>query len=266
MHLVSRMHKHRLSTSEQGAITGLVSDHSNMFNGVGRGEQRSQARIYLRGEEGKKRRRSAVLADDSLALPRSPLTIRERLPEPGSGLPCMASLERGCPNLDTMPFMRAGGLFWRGGGGSGSGSGGTRRFLHATRRMTRERPGPWIGAVDQGTTSTRFLVFDSEGQVVALAQRAVQPRFPTSGWVEQDPQELLDTVIACIDEAAAQIERDHRAESLANIKAIGIANQRETTIAWNAATGTTLGPAIGKQGICKTDHVSICPGCSVDGH
>lgn len=119
----------------------------------------------------------------------------------------------------------------------------TVRLFHSAKQ--KMSTGPWLGAVDQGTTSTRFLVFDSKGTVVAMTQRPVLLKFPASGWVELDPHNLVDSVVACIDDAAGQIERTQGPEALAKIKAIGITNQRETTIAWDADTGLSTGPAIG---------------------
>lgn len=103
--------------------------------------------------------------------------------------------------------------------------------------------GPLIGALDQGTSSTRFLVFVAEtGQLVTYHQLPIQTQHPEEGWVEQDPQEILESVVACIDETCAKLEKLN--VDPWDIKAIGIANQRETTIVWDRQTGQPLYPAI----------------------
>ena len=97
----------------------------------------------------------------------------------------------------------------------------------------------YIGAIDQGTTSTRFMIFDETGSVVAAAQLEHTQFLPQAGWVEHDPLEILRATDAVIKEAL-------QAAGLvgADLDAIGITNQRETTVAWNASTGVPLGKAI----------------------
>jgi glycerol kinase len=102
----------------------------------------------------------------------------------------------------------------------------------------------WIGAVDQGTTSTRFFVFDEKGKVVASARRPITLNTPRSGWVEQDPVELVDSVISCIDETCSDIDKRYGESAKKKIKAVGMANQRETVVAWDVVTGKPLHPAI----------------------
>ena len=97
----------------------------------------------------------------------------------------------------------------------------------------------YIGAIDQGTTSTRFMIFDQAGSVIAAAQKEHNQILPQAGWVEHDPLEILRATDAVIKEAlstAGLVGRD--------LAAIGITNQRETTVAWNAMTGVPLGSAI----------------------
>ena len=98
---------------------------------------------------------------------------------------------------------------------------------------------PYVLAIDQGTSSSRAVVFDGDGREVAAAQRPVEAVFPADGWVEQDPEALWDSVLAVAREAIA-------ASGLAprQIEAIGIVNQRETTLAWDAHTGAAFGNAI----------------------
>jgi len=97
----------------------------------------------------------------------------------------------------------------------------------------------YVGAVDQGTTSTRFMVFDRGGRVVATAQKEHEQIFPRAGWVEHDALEIQRRTEEVIEEALAQ--RGLRASDLA---AVGITNQRETTIVWERASGRPVMNAI----------------------
>jgi glycerol kinase len=97
----------------------------------------------------------------------------------------------------------------------------------------------YIGAIDQGTTSTRFMVFDKAARVVAVAQQEHEQIFPKPGWVEHDALEILRRTQEVIGEALAQ--RGLRPTDLA---AIGITNQRETTVVWERATGKPVANAI----------------------
>ena len=97
----------------------------------------------------------------------------------------------------------------------------------------------YIGAIDQGTTSTRFMVFDQAARVVAVAQKEHEQIFPRPGWVEHDPLEILRRTEEVIAEALAS--RGLRASDLA---AIGITNQRETTVLWERRTGKPVANAI----------------------
>ena len=106
---------------------------------------------------------------------------------------------------------------------------------------TPSRPTAML-ALDQGTTSSRAIVFDGDGAVLSSAQRPVNPTYPRSGWVNQDPDQLWDTII---DVAGKAIHRAGLAAS--EIAAIGITNQRETTILWDRHTGQPVGPAISWQ-------------------
>lgn len=90
----------------------------------------------------------------------------------------------------------------------------------------------YLGSIDQGTTSTRFMVFDREGRVVAHAQKEHEQIYPQPGWVEHRPAEILQRTIEVIDEgcASAGLGPSHFAS-------IGITNQRETTVVWDRRTG-----------------------------
>ncbi|MGH8217925.1 MAG: FGGY family carbohydrate kinase, partial [Steroidobacteraceae bacterium] len=97
----------------------------------------------------------------------------------------------------------------------------------------------YIGAIDQGTTSTRFIVFDRRGEIVASAQKEHRQSFPYEGWVEHDPEELWNNTRQVI--AAALTEGLLSPSDLASI---GITNQRETTLLWDRRSGKPLYPAI----------------------
>jgi glycerol kinase len=90
----------------------------------------------------------------------------------------------------------------------------------------------YIGAIDQGTTSTRFIVFDRAGRIISIAQREHEQIYPRPGWVEHDPEEIWSRTQQVIAEAMES--KGLRARDLA---AIGITNQRETTVVWDKATG-----------------------------
>ncbi|POS76343.1 glycerol kinase [Diaporthe helianthi] len=114
------------------------------------------------------------------------------------------------------------------------------RGIDATEEEKKEQ---WfVGAVDQGTTSSRFLIFNQKGEPVANHQIEFDNLYPQSGWHEHDPIELLTSVEACIEGAMKQFnEKGHTAKE---IKSIGITNQRETTVVWDKTTGEPLHNAI----------------------
>ena len=94
-------------------------------------------------------------------------------------------------------------------------------------------------ALDQGTSSSRSIVFDADGRIVATAQREFRQIFPQPGWVEHDPREIWASQLATAQEALARAGL--RADEIAGI---GITNQRETTIVWNLVSGEPIGNAI----------------------
>jgi glycerol kinase len=108
-----------------------------------------------------------------------------------------------------------------------------------------------ILALDQGTTSSRAIVFDEAGQVLGTAQQELTQIYPQSGWVEQDAEEIWSTQLATARAALAQAGL-----SAGSIAAIGITNQRETTVLWERATGRPIANAIVWQdrrtaGLCE---------------
>ncbi|MBS0446618.1 MAG: glycerol kinase GlpK [Proteobacteria bacterium] len=94
-------------------------------------------------------------------------------------------------------------------------------------------------ALDQGTSSSRSIVFDARGRIVAMAQREFRQIYPQPGWVEHDPKEIWQSQLATAQEALAKAGL-----KAGDIAAIGITNQRETTLVWNRATGEPVCNAI----------------------
>jgi len=97
----------------------------------------------------------------------------------------------------------------------------------------------YIGSIDQGTTSTRFCVFDAAGRIVSAAQKEHKQIYPQAGWVEHDPEEIWQ---ATQDVIAVALEQGKLCAS--DLAAIGITNQRETTVLWNRKTGKAVANAL----------------------
>jgi len=96
-----------------------------------------------------------------------------------------------------------------------------------------------ILALDQGTTSSRALVFDRQGAVVALAQQEFTQHFPQAGWVEHDAQEIWRSQLAVARQALLRAGLGAH-----QLRALAITNQRETTVLWDRRTGEPVAPAI----------------------
>src|SRR4051794_17457471 len=96
-----------------------------------------------------------------------------------------------------------------------------------------------ILALDQGTTSSRAIVFDHGGRIVKTAQREFRQIFPRAGWVEHDPEEIWESQRAVAVEAVKSAGM-----AAGDVAAIGITNQRETTIVWDRKTGRPIYNAI----------------------
>ena len=109
----------------------------------------------------------------------------------------------------------------------------------------------YIGAIDQGTTSTRFIVFDKAGRIVSVTQQEHEQIYPKPGWVEHDPEEIWRRTQGVVAEAMQQ-----RALRPKDLAAIGITNQRETTIVWNRKTGKPVTNALVWQDTRVSDTVS----------
>ncbi|MGE3066717.1 MAG: glycerol kinase GlpK [Hyphomicrobiaceae bacterium] len=117
---------------------------------------------------------------------------------------------------------------------------------------------PYILAIDQGTTSSRAIVFDRDFRVAAVAQQEFAQHFPRSGWVEHDPEDLWRTVLETSRAAIAKAGLTAR-----DITAIGITNQRETTVVWDRKTGKPVCNAIVWQDRRTSD---ICQALKAAGH
>ena len=97
----------------------------------------------------------------------------------------------------------------------------------------------YLIAIDQGTTSTRSMVFNEKLQVIAIAQQEFPQHFPHSGWVEHDPEDLLQTTLTTLKDVLAKAKLE-----ASDITAIGITNQRETVVVWDKDTGKAIYNAI----------------------
>jgi len=116
----------------------------------------------------------------------------------------------------------------------------------------------YILAIDQGTTSTRAILFDSQMQVVGSAQQEFPQHFPQAGWVEHDPEDLWNTTM----ETCRQVMADNGVSAV-DVAGIGITNQRETTVVWDRNTGKAIHNAIVWQDRRTT---SICEALRAAGH
>jgi glycerol kinase len=101
------------------------------------------------------------------------------------------------------------------------------------------RNGRYVAAIDQGTASSRCLVFDRRARIVSVAQKEHHHYFPRPGWVEHDPEEIWRNVLEVVTEALAKAEL-----SPTDLSVLGIANQRETTVLWDRSTGAPVHNAI----------------------
>ena len=122
----------------------------------------------------------------------------------------------------------------------------------------KEMEKKYILALDQGTTSTRAIVFNHAGEIVHSAQREFTQHFPQPGWVEHDANEIWGTVLSVMATVLTESEIKPR-----EIAGIGITNQRETTVVWDKATGRPIYHTIVWQSRQTAD---ICEALKVDGH
>jgi glycerol kinase len=117
---------------------------------------------------------------------------------------------------------------------------------------------PVILSIDQGTTSSRAIVFHADASIAAVAQQEFPQHFPASGWVEHEPEDLWSTTLGVCREAMARA-----GVTAADVAAIGITNQRETTVVWDRATGKAVHRAIVWQDRRTSE---TCAGLKRDGH
>ena len=96
-----------------------------------------------------------------------------------------------------------------------------------------------IVAIDQGTTSTRAIIFDHGGRIVATGQKEHRQIFPRAGWVEHDPVEIWDNTREVVGIALGRADITRH-----NVAAVGVTNQRETTVVWDRASGQPIANAI----------------------
>jgi glycerol kinase len=115
----------------------------------------------------------------------------------------------------------------------------------------------FVGAIDQGTTSTRFAVVDRRGRLVAMAQQEHRQVYPRPGWVEHDAAEIRDCCFAVVGEALAAAGL-----SAADLAAVGVSNQRETTVVWDRGSGAPLTPAVVWQ---DTRTAGLCADLAAEG-
>lgn len=118
--------------------------------------------------------------------------------------------------------------------------------------------GKYILSIDQGTTSSRAILFNKEGEIVGVAQREFKQHFPKAGWVEHDANEIWTSVLSVI--ASVLNENNVKASEIAGI---GITNQRETTVVWDKETGRPIYNAIVWQ---SRQTQAICEQLKKDGH
>jgi glycerol kinase len=107
----------------------------------------------------------------------------------------------------------------------------------------------YVAAVDQGTTSTRFMIFDHAGKVIGVDQKEHAQLYPKPGWVEHDPMEIWQRTQEVITGALQKANI-----SAADLAAVGVTNQRETTVVWEKATGRPVYNAIVWQDT-RTDQI-----------
>src|SRR6478672_6984246 len=115
----------------------------------------------------------------------------------------------------------------------------------------------YVLALDEGTTGSAALVFDVEGQLMATADREISQSYPQPGWVEHDAEEIFSTTVAVGRDAL-----DRARVAATDVVAIGITNQRETTVVWDRVTGEPISPAVVWQSRASAD---ICERLKADG-
>ncbi len=110
----------------------------------------------------------------------------------------------------------------------------------------------YVGAIDQGTTSTRFMIFDRSGSVIGVDQKEHEQIYPKAGWVEHDPKEIWTRTNEVIDGALAKA-----GIAASDLAAVGITNQRETAVVWDRNTGEPVYNALVWQDTRQQDIVDM---------
>ena len=118
----------------------------------------------------------------------------------------------------------------------------TLKAMDITDRPTKTISGKLIASIDQGTTSTRVIIFDANAKAVASHQMEHAQIYPKDGWCEHDPMEIVANTKTCLDSAVTKLEAAGGKAS--DVAAIGITNQRETTVVWDKETGKPLHNAV----------------------
>jgi glycerol kinase len=119
------------------------------------------------------------------------------------------------------------------------------RFRGSTPAVSKD----YVASIDQGTASSRCIVFDPKARIVSVAQKEHRHHFPRPGWVEHDPEEIWRNVVSVVDDAL-----DKAQLGIDDLAALGIANQRETTVLWHRDTGEPVHNAVTWQDT-RTDHL-----------
>src|SRR5690349_14993177 len=116
----------------------------------------------------------------------------------------------------------------------------------------------YLIAIDQGTTSTRAIVFDAALNLIAIAQQELRQIYPAPGWVEHDPEEIWAAVVTTVRQAMAEARVKAK-----DVAGIGITNQRETTLVWDRASGKPIHNAIVWQ---DRRTAAVCDALKKSGH
>ncbi|ODH47603.1 hypothetical protein GX48_06281 [Paracoccidioides brasiliensis] len=111
-----------------------------------------------------------------------------------------------------------------------------------SEKPQQRRPGQYIGAIDQGTTTSKFIIFDDRGDSVVSHQVELNRICQHSGWHEEDPEEIVSSVEKCIDQTTKAFVS--QGFSISDIQAVGVATHRGTTVVWGWETGKPLHNAI----------------------
>ncbi|KIK61293.1 hypothetical protein GYMLUDRAFT_58857 [Collybiopsis luxurians FD-317 M1] len=125
---------------------------------------------------------------------------------------------------------------------SSSSTGSSKQPKNGTKSSPDAKQGEFVGSLDCGTTSARFIIFDKHANIIAQDQREFPQYYPNPGWHEHDAEEIQQTADTCIQNAMKELEKAGWTKQ--SVKVIGITNQRETTVAWSRKTGKPLCKAI----------------------